>query len=78
MTNLPQNSASRLLLRPLEVAELVGVTTMSLMRWEADGTFPRRFKLNPNSGKNGAVAYDRAEVEEWLEERRASRMPLAA
>ena len=57
---------------------MVGVTTMSLMRWEADGTFPKRFKLSPNSGKHGAVGYDRVEVMDWLEDRLASRMAEAA
>ena len=49
MTNLPKNSATRLVLRPQEVADMVGVTTMSLYRWEAAMAFPKRFKLVANA-----------------------------
>ncbi len=46
---------------------------MTLRRWERAGTFPKRFKLDPNSGPFGAVGHDYHEIQEHLEKRRASR-----
>ena len=60
-------------LRIKQTVEIAGVTDMQLRRWEAAGTFPKRFKLNPDSGKHGAAGHDYSEVMEWLAERRASR-----
>lgn len=65
-------------LRPAQTAALVGVTGMTLTRWEKAGLFPRRFKLVPNSGPFGAVGHDYAEVMQWLAERRNSRGAVAA
>ena len=49
-----------------EVQELVGVCRATLWYWEAQGRFPHRIKLGPNS-----VGWIRAEVEQWLADRAA-------
>ena len=61
-----------------ETTRVVGACDMTLRRWEEAGTFPRRFKLNPNGGVFGAVGHDCGEVMQWIEERRASRDTEAA
>ena len=72
------NASAQRVLRPQQTATLVGVCTMTLWRWEKAGTFPRRFKLCPDSGPYGACGHDRAEVMAWIEKRRASRDTEAA
>ena len=42
-------------------------------RMKKKGLFPRRFKLNPEGGKYGAVGWDSDELDEWVEARAASR-----
>ena len=60
-------------LRIAEVEAVTGLSNMHLLRLEKRGLFPRRFKLNPEGGKNGAARYDYDEIVRWLEERRRSR-----
>lgn len=52
------------LLRPLEVAERVGLSRTTIWRREREGTFPARRRLGANS-----VAYIEAEVDKWIENR---------
>ena len=61
------------ILRIPQTEQISGFCNMQLWRMERDGLFPKRFKLNPNGGKNGAVGHDYDEVMEWREERLASR-----
>ena len=75
-TNL--NSIARRVMRLSETTQVVGACDMTLRRWEESGTFPRRFKLSPDSGKFGAVGHDFHEVMEYMEYRRASRSTEAA
>jgi predicted DNA-binding transcriptional regulator AlpA len=56
-----------------EVKALTGYTETHLRRLEAQGRFPRRFKLNPAGGVGGSVGWSYVEVMAWLEERRRSR-----
>ncbi len=56
-----------------ETTRVAGACDMTLRRWEEAGTFPRRFKLNPDGGPFGAVAHDYDEVQEWVKKRLASR-----
>ena len=70
--------AARRVMRLPETTRTAGVCDMTLRRREKAGTFPRRFKLDPNSGPFGAVGHDFDEVQENLEERRASRDTEAA
>ena len=72
------NSIARRVMRLSETTSTVGACDMTLRRWEKDGTFPKRFKLSPNSGKFGAVGHDFHEVMENLAARRASRDSKAA
>ncbi len=65
--------AARRVMRLPETTRVAGACDMTLRRWEEAGTFPRRFKLSPNSGPFGAVAHDYDEVQEWRKERLASR-----
>ena len=63
----------RRVLRPRETVQVTGYCDMQLRRMEAAGSFPRRFKLNPDGGPYGACGHDSNEVMAWLEARRASR-----
>ncbi len=65
--------AARRVMRLPETTRVAGACDMTLRRWEAAGSFPRRFKLSPNSGPFGAVAHDYDEVQQWRVERLASR-----
>ena len=75
-TNL--NPTARRVMRLPETTGTVGACDMTLRRWEKTGTFPKRFKLNPEGGRFGAVGHDFTEVMQWIEERRASRETEAA
>lgn len=57
------------ILRIPETEHLTGYCDMQMRRMERAGTFPKRFKLNPNGGPYGAVGHDYAEVMEWIAER---------
>lgn len=57
-------------LREPEVLARVGVSTITLVRWEMEGLFPKRRKI----GKH-AVAWVDAEVDEWCANRAAG-IPL--
>jgi predicted DNA-binding transcriptional regulator AlpA len=46
---------------------------MTIRRWEAAGTFPKRIKVSSRGGDYGAVAWDADEVDEFIAERRAAR-----
>ena len=60
-------------LRIPETCYITGLTNVQLHVMEKLGTFPARFKLNPDGGKYGAAGHDFHEVMSWLERRRASR-----
>ncbi len=72
------NSTARSVMRLSETTQVVGTCDMTLRRWEEAGSFPRRFKLNPDGGPFGAVGHDYGEVMEWIDDRRASRHTEAA
>jgi len=48
-------------LREPEVLKLVGVSRMTLRRWEEAGLFPKRYKIGPNT-----VAWKESEVLQWI------------
>ena len=48
-------------MRREEVTELVGVSNVTLWRWERDGRFPLRRQIGPN-----VVGWLSYEIEEWL------------
>ena len=72
------NSTARRVMRLPETTQVVGYCDMTLRRMEKAGTFPKRFKLNPEGGKFGAVGHDFHEVMEYQAARRASRDSEAA
>lgn len=63
--------ATAVVLRPDQTALMVNVSDRQLRDWEAEGKFPRRFKLHPDGR---AVAHYRHEILAFLEERAASRV----
>lgn len=68
----------RRIIRQPQISQRVGLCDMQLRRMEAEGLFPRRFKLNPEAGPYGSVGWDETEIDEWLEARRASRATAGA
>lgn len=52
------------MLRLPEVLAAVGVSSVTLWRWERAGRFPRRRRIGPN-----AVAWRASEVKEWIDGR---------
>jgi prophage regulatory protein len=63
MTNVSARNSFHYLRQP-DVLARVGVSWMTLRRWESAGTFPKRRKLGPN-----VVAWVEAEVDEWCAQR---------
>lgn len=59
-------------LREPEVVARVGVTAITLLRWEQEDLFPKRRKI----GKH-AVAWVESEIDEWCGNRAAG-IPLVA
>jgi len=53
--------ASDRYLRHKEVLQLVGVSWMSLRRWERQGRFPRRHKIGVRT-----VVWLESEINEWI------------
>lgn len=51
-----------------EVAEMVGVTEATLRQWRSKGTGPLSYKLGAK------IAYDHADVIEWIEYRKEQTM----
>ena len=47
----------------------VPYTDTHLLRLEVNGKFPKRFKLIPNSGKQGAVGWHADAIDGWIAER---------
>lgn len=50
-------------IRMPEVLELVGVSWLTLLRWERQGSFPKRYKIGPR-----IVAWKESEIEQWFAE----------
>lgn len=46
-----------------EVLELVGVSWLTVLRWERQGCFPKRYKIGPR-----IVAWKESEIEQWFAE----------
>lgn len=54
-------------LRQPEVLERIGVSWVTILRWEKQGLFPRRRKIGPR-----LVAWLESEVDQWIADREAS------
>lgn len=63
--NLGINSVRRCIRQAELLAMLGGVSRFTLLRWEAEGKFPKRFSLS-----GGLVLWDLEEVERWLAQQR--------
>jgi predicted DNA-binding transcriptional regulator AlpA len=59
------------ILRPSETEAKTGLCDRQHRELEAQGLFPKRFKLNPPDGR--AVGHLESEVDEWIATRAASR-----
>jgi predicted DNA-binding transcriptional regulator AlpA len=57
-------------LRKEELEAITGLTERTIRTMEAEGTFPKRFILNPGGR---AVGWRAGEVQEWIAKRAASR-----
>ena len=57
------NTSQRFLRLP-EVLALVGVSWRTLLRWEREGRFPKRYKIGPR-----IVAWKDYEIKQWFAER---------
>ena len=70
---LPASAEYFRILRPPETAKLVGLSTVHVHRLEKAGKFPKRFKLNADSGEYGAAGHYLGEVLDYLKARAAER-----
>ena len=52
-------------IRSKELAKLLGVSTVTLWRWEKKGLIPQRISLGPNTR-----AWLTSDIEAWIEERK--------
>jgi len=57
-------------LRRDQLEVITGLTERTIRAMEAEGTFPKRFLLNPGGR---AVGWRSAEIQDWIEKRAASR-----
>ena len=57
------------LLNKRQAAELIGVHPETLARLARAGNFPRPIRLTPSN--QGRVRWDAADIERWIEERKA-------
>ena len=67
-----ETSASNRIIRACsqEAVRLSGYSDTHRRRLEADGQFPKRFRLNPKGGgRFGASGYRLSDIEQWLAER---------
>lgn len=55
-------------IRRFRMPELLGVSMPTIDRWVKNGTLPRPIKLTDN-----VTAFDAAEINKWLEERKGKR-----
>jgi len=60
-------SRQRIIRKP-KVLEMIGVSDVTIWRWEGKGEFPRRLQLGSNS-----CGWLESEILEWIENRAAKR-----
>ena len=61
------------ILRLRDVETRTGFCGERIRQLEKIGQFPRRFKLTPESGQQGAVGWLESEIDGWIRERVAAR-----
>ncbi len=57
------------MLKPTDIAEILGVTLPTIRRWIASNHIPH-FKLSPGSGRNGCVRISAEDLQDWLQTHR--------
>jgi predicted DNA-binding transcriptional regulator AlpA len=67
----PQPPPLRLMTKA-EVCQRVGVTYVTIWRWQQAGTFPRARRINSPAASTAKVAWYAHEIEAWL-----ANLPLA-
>ncbi len=60
------------IVRPVEVAQLVGLSGRHSRRLEAAGTCPQRFKICEGSGKFGATGWLLSTIRKYIKKRAAT------
>ena len=60
------------IVRPAEAEQLTGYCDVHLRRLEERGKFPKRFKLDSDSGQYGAVGWLMSDIQRWMAQRAAS------
>ena len=60
------------IVRPREAEQLTGYCDVHLRRLEAQGKFPKRFKLTPGSGPYGACGWLMSTIQRHIAERAAA------
>ena len=60
------------IVRPVEAQTLTGYCDVHLRRLEASGRFPKRFKLDSQSGRFGATGWLLSDIQEWMSSRAAT------
>jgi prophage regulatory protein len=61
------------IIRKKEVLDLVGLSDVSVWRWERAGKFPKRIQLGGNS-----VGWLESEIQAWIQNRANNRRQKAA
>jgi prophage regulatory protein len=64
--NHPAPVVDRFLREP-EVLKIIGVSRMTLRRWEEADLFPKRYKIGPNT-----VAWKESQVRQWIANRESA------
>ncbi len=60
------------IVRTAEAVQLSGYCDVHLRRLEDRGKFPKRFKLDSDSGQFGAVGWLLSDIQRWIAQRAAS------
>ena len=50
-----------------EAVHITGLSNSQRWAMEAEGSFPKRFKLTPAGGRFGAAGYRLSDLEAWLD-----------
>ena len=65
------------IIRDPECERKSGLSNERRRTLEIQGLFPRRFKIVPGSGQNGAAGWFEHEVDQWVDEHAAERESAA-
>ncbi|WP_447593597.1 helix-turn-helix transcriptional regulator [Aquipseudomonas campi] len=77
MTTTTQDTADSLI-KLAEVIKLTGLSRTTIYRRVNAETFPTPVKLSDSEARNAPIAWSRAEILAWIEERKKARTVAAA